>query len=90
MVTMALRLEFMSPSKSKSTYNHRFQEFIIVYLARVVSVEQAKHTLILLWWNGDAEIVESFAELVEVESLCVVIVHNLENTHDAIDASCTS
>jgi hypothetical protein len=56
----------------------------------VVCVKQTEHTLIFLWWNGDAEVVESLAELVEVESLSVVIVHNLENTHDTINASSTS
>jgi len=56
----------------------------------VVCVKQAEHTLILFRWNGDAEVVESLSELVEVESLSVVIVHNLENTHDTINASSTS
>jgi len=75
----------MSPW-SKFAYDNGSDELIVVDLAAAVGVEEAEEALVVLGGDLHSEVVEGLLELVEVEGLGVVVVHDLEDAFDAVDA----
>lgn len=70
--------------------NNCAKELIVVNLAVSISVEKSEDDVDFIGILSDSIVTHGFGELLLVKSLRLVVVHNLEDSLNSVDASCSS